>query len=633
MNLSTLNPQQRKAVTTTEGPLLILAGPGSGKTRILAWRIIYLLLKGIYPEHILAVTFTNKAAREMRDRIVQLAQTHTLDRASFLTMGTFHSLCVRILKKEGKMIEGGQNFTIYDRADQISLMKRVWKTLGIKDSSLTPAGALEKISRAKSELRDEKEFLSGAGGAWERLIAQLYQYYQNELRQANARDFDDLIMDTVRLFEEHPKVLERYQETFRYILVDEFQDTNVAQARLSYLLAKKYGNICVVGDEAQGIYSFRSADFRNILTFEKTYPQAVVIKLEQNYRSTKTIVEAAQSLISYNEWRAQKELWTKNKSGRSITIAECKTERDEALFIAKEAKRLRYPFSQQAVFFRVNSQSRPLEEALIQASIPYRTVGLTRFYDRKEVKDVLAYLRILANPHDTVSLSRIINVPPRGLGKDTAKKLAPYQGALFEKGVIPKELTQRISPQTTKNLLRFLSLYKRLRTKLNTLELAPFIEFLIRETGYQKRIDGGASPEESNEIVQECVGIAAQFNMPAKEALESFLERASLYSNEDLEEGEGISLMTVHAAKGLEFRCVFVTGLEYGIFPHYKSLANQNDLEEERRLCYVAITRAKERLFLSYARQRSLYGNIQANPPSNFLDEIPEALTTRKVIR
>ncbi len=628
MNLSTLNPQQKKAVTAIKGPVLILAGPGSGKTRILAYRIAYLISKGVSPENILAVTFTNKAALEMKERIAgaKLSPSHL----PLLTIGTFHSVCVRILKREASALAIDRGFTIYDRADQLSLMKRVWKTLGIKETSLTPSAALGRISRAKSELLDEKDFLSRSEGSWERLIAQLYQYYQKELKEANARDFDDLIMDTVHLFEKHPKVLNAYQEKFQYILVDEFQDTNIAQARLTYLLAKKYGNICVVGDEAQGIYSFRSADLRNILAFEKTYPRATVIKLEQNYRSTKTIVGAAQGLISYNEWRAKKELWTKNATGESITIIEFGTERDEAAFIARKAKRLRYPISEQAVFFRTNSQSRPLEEALIQASIPYRTVGLTRFYDRKEIKDILAYLRILANPKDTVSLSRIINIPPRGLGKDTAKKIAPYQGELFEKTVVPEELLKRLTSRTAKNLSLFLTLYKRLRASLASLELAPFIEFLIKETGYQKRIDQSMSPEESNEIIQEFIGIASQFKTSAKEELNTFLERASLYSDEDREEGEGLSLMTVHAAKGLEFSCVFVTGLEYGVFPHYKSLASQPDLEEERRLCYVAITRAKERLFLTYALRRTLYGNVQANPPSNFLDEIPAELATWK---
>lgn len=628
MNLSTLNPQQKKAVTSIKGPVLILAGPGSGKTRILCYRICYLLSKGVKPEHILAVTFTNKAAQEMRERVSDLQlTTYNLQR---LTIGTFHSVCARILRREAKLFGIDAGFTIYDRADQLSLIKRVWKTLDIQESSLTPSGALENISRAKSELVDEKEFLSRAKGPWERLIAQLYQHYQKELRHANARDFDDLIMDTVHLFEKHPRVLDVYQEKFQHILVDEFQDTNVAQARLTYLLAKKYGNICVVGDEAQGIYSFRSADFRNILTFEKVYHRARVFKLEQNYRSTKTIVGAAQGLISYNEWRAQKELWTKNVAGYCIRILEFGTERDEAAFIAKEAKHLSYPLSEQAVFFRTNSQSRPLEEALIQTSVPYRTVGLTRFYERKEVKDILAYLRILANPKDTVSLSRVINVPPRGLGKDTAKKTAPYQGELLEKGAIPKELLARLRPRTAKNLSLFLILYKTLRTKLASLGLAPLIKFLINETGYQKRINKSMAPEESNEIIQEFIGIASPFKKSAKEELAAFLERASLYANEDHEEGKGISLMTVHAAKGLEFSCVFVTGLEYGVFPYYKSLANQSDLEEERRLAYVAITRAKERLFLTYARRRSLYGSVQANPPSNFLDEIPEKLVVRK---
>lgn len=632
LDLSHLNPEQKRAVTTIKGPVLVLAGPGSGKTSVLMHRIAYLISQGISASRILAVTFTNKAAREMNERITYLLHNE-LSLLAGLSMGTFHRMCARILRQEAKRAGFASNFIIYDHQDQLSLLKRIWKTLGVQTPSLTPGYVLEKVSRAKSELVWPQEYASRAENEWEGLIAQLYAHYQDELQKANAFDFDDLIGRTVMMFKTHPAILARYQEKFLHILVDEFQDTNVAQARLIKLLAAKHNNICVVGDDAQGIYSFRAADFRNILLFEKDYPNAAIIKLEQNYRSTKIIIRAAQQLITHNQWRAQKELWTANAQGVPISIIETQDENDEARFIVKRIKKLNIPHRQIAIFFRINTQSRPLEEALIKESVPYRTVGLIRFYDRKEVKDILAYLRILENAGDTVSLSRIINVPSRGLGKDSFKKIAPYQRELLELGLIPKELREKITDRSARHLANFLHLYIGLQEKRPLVSLSAFIELLISKTGYDAHLKKDGAAQERQETLQELLTLANECTANAKNDLAEFLERAALYSKEDQEQGEGITLTTVHAAKGLEFRAVFITGLEYGVFPHYKSLLNDQDLEEERRLAYVAITRAKEHLFLTYARIRRLYGRTQANPPSNFLDEIPEELVVKENVK
>lgn len=628
LDLSDLNPEQRRAVTTIKGPVLVLSGPGSGKTAVLMHRIAYLISKGIPASRILAVTFTNKAAREMNERITHLLKEEPKLLAG-LTMGTFHRVCARILRAEAKKAGFAPNFIIYDHQDQLSLLKRIWKTLGVKTPSLTPGYVLEKISHAKSELISPQEFVSKTGNEWETLIGQLYTHYEEELRKANAFDFDDLIGRTVQMFLAHRSMLAHYQEKFLHMLVDEFQDTNVSQARLITLLAAKYRNICVVGDEAQSIYGFRAADFRNILNFEKDYPNATIIKLEQNYRSTKVIVEAAQELITNNQWRAPKELWTANAKGTPIGIIEAQDENEEAATIVEKLKEIDIPYPDGAIFFRTNSQSRPIEEALIREKIPYRTVGLVRFYDRKEVKDILAYLRIFENPKDTVSLARIINVPARGLGKDSFKKIAAYQRELLETGQIPKELKEKIGDRTAKNLVHFLTLYQSLQEKRSLMALAPFIELLINKAGYNEFLAKKEHAEERQATLQELLALAGECKGMAKDELTEFLERAALYSKEDQETGQGITLTTVHAAKGLEFRLVFITGLEYGVFPHYKSLLNEQDLEEERRLAYVAITRAKEHLFLTYARVRRLYGRAQANPPSNFLDEIPSKLTVR----
>lgn len=631
IDLSHLNPEQKKAVTTIKGPVLVLAGPGSGKTAVLMHRIAYLLDTGVRASRILAVTFTNKAAREMTERITRLLKDNPRLLAG-LTMGTFHRVCARILRQEARNAGFEPNFIIYDHQDQVSLIKRVIKSLGVAAPSLTPGYVLGKISRAKSELLNPDDYISRTSNDWERLIGQIYEHYQEELSRANAFDFDDLILRTVQMFTKHPEILERYQEKFLHVLVDEFQDTNIAQARLIKILTAKKRNICVVGDDAQGIYSFRAADFRNILNFERDYPNATIIKLEQNYRSTKVIVQAAQTLITYNQSRAKKDLWTKNSSGTPIAIMETRDEKHEAAAIVEKLQNLDVSLSDMAIFFRTNTQSRPLEEALIKAGVPYRTVGLIRFYDRKEVKDILSYLRIFENTGDTVSLSRIINVPARGISKTSFKTIAPYQRDLLETLSIPKELKEKITDRGAGSLASFLTLYQSLKKELAKRSLGKFIESVIEKTGYGNYLKKEEGAEEREEILQELLTLASEFTQSARESLGEFLERAALYSKEDEEKGDGITLTTVHAAKGLEFRAVFITGLEYGVFPHYKSLLNEQDIEEERRLAYVAITRAKEYLFLTYARARRLYGRVQANPPSNFLEEIPPELVVRETL-
>lgn len=634
MNISSLNPQQQKAITHINGPLLILAGPGAGKTAVLSHRIAHILSCGVKPEHILAITFTNKAANEMRERVAQIIigiKSRSVEFANHprVTMGTFHSIGARMLRSLGPKIKIPSNFTIYDRKDQLSLLKRVWSMLNIDRANFTPAYALQKISRLKSDLVSPERCASSAENSWSELLAEVYRRYEEELRKAQACDFDDLIVKPLSILQKDSQALAFWQDMFRYILVDEFQDTDASQARLINLLANKHKNICVVGDDAQGIYGFRAADFRNILNFQKEWPSAVVVKLEQNYRSTKVIVSAAQRLISHNKHRAQKELWTENGEGEPIHILEARDEQDEARIVVDLCNKLQLPFSQTAVLFRINAQARALEEVLIRNNIPYRTVGLIRFYERKEIKDILSYLALFENPSDVVSFMRIINVPRRGLGKESVKRIAPYREELLRNFIIPDELKEKLASLAIKRLGGFIALYKNLNKEYEHTSLPEFITLLIDKIAYARVAEKSIHPEETENSILELLGVAGEFEGTAKKALGAFLERATLYSKEYHDERKGITLTTIHAAKGLEFSTVFITGLEYGVFPHYKSLLNEDELEEERRLCYVAITRAKHRLFLLYARRRNLYGNIQANPPSNFLDELPAELTVR----
>jgi len=627
-----LNKSQKQAVETINGPVLILAGAGSGKTRALTHRVAFLIGKGIAPYNILAVTFTNKAAQEMKFRINSLLNNKLQVTNHNLNIGTFHSICAKILRIEANNINLLPSFTIYDRGDQISLVKSIIKNLGVL-GDITPSQVIERISKAKSELISSNLFLSKAQNHYEQIIAQIYLQYENDLNKASALDFDDLIFKAVLMFRNHLEILEKYQEKFKYILIDEYQDTNPSQYELVKLLAGKYRNICVVGDDFQSIYSFRQADFRNILNFEKDWPDAKIIKLEENYRSTKNILAAAQAVISQNKVRTDKNLFTNKEQGGRVLIKKAIDEKHEAKIVINEIKRLKndeeISLNNIVIFFRINVQSRPFEEALISNSVNYRTVGLIKFYERKEVKDILAYLRLINNGADKVSFQRIFNIPARGLSANTFKKILHYQKEIMEHLIIPKEVLERLNKnkRAIANLEKFLNLFRNFKKESKKLRLTEFFDFLVDVIEYKKYLKTQVNSEERLDNLRELRRLTEDFdNKTTSFVLDEFLQNISLFTNGDevIDNSEAITLMTVHSAKGLEFPVVFITGFEYGIFPFYKSLENEEDLEEERRLCYVAITRAKKLLYITYAFKRTLFGRTQANPPSIFLDEIPE---------
>ena len=627
-----LNKSQKQAVETINGPVLILAGAGSGKTRALTHRVAFLIGKGIAPYNILAVTFTNKAAQEMKFRINSLLNNKLQATNHNLNIGTFHSICAKILRIEANNINLLPSFTIYDRGDQISLVKSIIKNLGVL-GDITPSQVIERISKAKSELIPSNLFLSKAQNHYEQIIAQIYLQYENDLNKASALDFDDLIFKAVLMFRNHLEILEKYQEKFKYILIDEYQDTNPSQYELVKLLAGKYRNICVVGDDFQSIYSFRQADFRNILNFEKDWPDAKIIKLEENYRSTKNILAAAQAVISQNKVRTDKNLFTNKEQGGRVLIKKAIDEKHEAKIVINEIKRLKndeeISLNNIVIFFRINVQSRPFEEALISNSVNYRTVGLIKFYERKEVKDILAYLRLINNGADKVSFQRIFNIPSRGLSANTFKKILHYQKEIMEHLIIPKEALERLNKnkRAIANLEKFLNLFRNFKKESKKLRLTEFFDFLVDVIEYKKYLKTQVNSEERLDNLRELRRLTEDFdNKTTSFVLDEFLQKISLFTNGDevIDNSEAITLMTVHSAKGLEFPVVFITGFEYGIFPFYKSLENEEDLEEERRLCYVAITRAKKLLYITYAFKRTLFGRTQANPPSIFLDEIPE---------
>ena len=612
--LKTLNPRQKEAVETINGPLLILAGPGSGKTRVLTHRLAYLIQKGIRPENILAVTFTNKAAGEMRERVKKLL-SH--EKASLPFVGTFHAFCLRILRKEIKILGHKNNFSIYDEGDQLSLIKKIANELEINKEQFKPSAISNKISSLKNELINWKDFKKTADGYFEKTIAKAYQSYQEHLKKINALDFDDLIMLTVELFTKFPEILKKYQEKYKYILVDEYQDTNTAQYALINLLAKHppagTKNICVVGDDAQSIYQFRGADFRNILNFERDYPLAKVVILDQNYRSTQNILDTAHKVISKNVYQKEKKLWTENPRGEPIIIAEALDETKEAKFIIQEVKVLikkeGLKLKDFTILYRTNAQSRALEEALICDNIPYKIVGAIKFYERKEIKDILAFLKLIACPKDSISLERTVKILPK---KIAGKVVEDIQN--FSKN---KSLTE-------------------------------ILKFVLKKTNYKKYLEKNYNKnlrwERMPEYEMRWQNVLELFSVIKKyDKLEKFLEAAALLSVEDepafvplsgTSAGKKnlINLMTLHAVKGLEFPVVFITGCEDGIFPHSRSLINPNQLEEERRLCYVGITRAKEKLYLTFCLKRTLYGSIQANPPSRFLSDIPTQLIEFRTI-
>ncbi|HEY8489353.1 MAG TPA: UvrD-helicase domain-containing protein [Dehalococcoidia bacterium] len=645
--LAGLNPQQRRAVEIAEGPILILAGPGSGKTRVIAHRIAYLVAgRGVSPRRILAVTFTNKAAREMRDRVANLLGAVAQD----LTLGTFHAVCARFLRVDGPAIGIDSRFAIFDDDDQMLLVRRALLDLHLDPKQHNPRAVLSRISRAKSELVDVEEFARGVGAYFEEVVARVYRRYQELLAESNGLDFDDLLTQTVRLFQERPEVRRKYQDRYQHVLIDEFQDTNVAQYALARLLAGGHGNICVVGDPDQSIYSWRSADIRNILNFEQDYPDAQVVLLEQNYRSTQVILDCAHAVISGNRQRKEKRLWTENGPGSPVVAYEAYDEEEEAAYVAAEiqdAVRAGRRYGDFAVMYRTNAQSRPLEEALVRAGIRYRLVGGTRFYERREIKDVLAYLRLIHNPFDAVSLTRIINVPSRGIGQRTVEELTRWSREL---GVPPYAALQLVAaqeregevgpggphpfqPRPAAALLRFLDLLNGFVEQAGRRTLPALLEDVLETVAYRdhllREFDDG---EERWSNVQELLTVAAQYDeIDPEAALAAFLEDVALVTDVDelAEEQDAVTLITLHAAKGLEFPVVFITGLEEGLLPHARSYDDPEQMEEERRLCYVGITRAKERLYLVRAFRRGFLGMRNANPPSRFLADLPPACVVK----
>ena len=639
--LAELNPAQKEAVEAISGPLLILAGPGSGKTRVIAHRVAYLIkVCGVNPRRIMAVTFTNKAAREMEERLRRLVSGSVKD----LTLGTFHAICARILRRDGKAISIDSRYVIYDDDDQISLIKRALQQLGLDPKQYAPRAIASAISSAKSCLLTPQEYAPRSRSYFGEVAGRVYERYQQLLGESNALDFDDLLMKTVQLFRASPELLARYQARYLHILVDEFQDTNLVQYELVKQLAGKFRNICVVGDPDQSIYSWRFADLRNILNFEKDYPEAKVVLLEQNYRSTKKILETASYVISANQQRKPKELWTDNEPGELTTVVETYTEREEAQFVVNEVERLvgkdRLSLSDCAVMYRTNAQSRALEETFVRYGMPYKLVASTRFYERREVKDVIAYLRLIQNPCDSVSLLRIINVPGRGIGQrslsqlaDWAKSMGVSQYEALRLIVEPGEdgLEPPLNPRAVKALAGFLGLIDGFGARSQELNMVDLFDLVVEGSGYKKYMLGQVDGEERWDNILELRTVAQQYrDLPPPDGLTAFLEGVTLVSDVDgLDESEGgVTLITLHQAKGLEFPVVFIVGMEEGILPHFKSFDDAGQMEEERRLCYVGITRAKRRVYLVRAFRRSMRGSSTVNKPSRFLDDIPQHLVT-----
>ena len=632
MNLNDLNPMQRRAAETLEGPVLILAGAGSGKTRTLTYRVANLLEHGVKAWHILALTFTNKAAREMRERIERLAGAD----AGEAWIGTFHSICCRILRRDIEKLGYERSFTIYDDDDQQRVIKAVLKELDIDEKFLPPKAVSTDISDAKNRLLSPDEWLQKRGGDYRsQKTHDVMTRYEQRLRAANALDFDDLLVKTLQLFVEHPPVLEYYQSRFQYVHVDEYQDTNYAQYQLVSLITRKSRNLCVVGDDDQSIYGWRGADIRNILDFEKDFPDATVIKLEQNYRSTANILDAANQIIAHNEGRKEKELWTEDGEGEKITLYAAADERDEAAWICQRIRQLQRggtPYGSIAILYRMHALSRVLEETLMRAGIPYHVYGGTRFYDRREVRDVLAYLRLIQNPADDISLSRIINVPKRAIGDSTVEQLTQYARqndmSLYAAVAAPPDT---LASRARKSVNDFSSLIVSLLLAKETLPLSEFVQKVIDDSGliaqYQK--EENEENQARIENIREFMGAVTEFEQKSEDkSLFAFLENVALVTELDNQDSAPsfVTMMTLHSAKGLEYDVVFMSGMEEGIFPSARAMQEDNRVEEERRLCYVGVTRARKLLHLSYARRRMLFNQVQFNAPSCFLQEIPKRL-------
>lgn len=633
-----LNTRQQEAVQHLNGPLLVLAGAGSGKTRVLTRRIAYLMEHYRVSSHnIMAVTFTNKAADEMKYRVEKMLE----GKAHNLWVSTFHSFCVRILRQEAEKLGYASNLIIYDTSDQKQLMKLIFKEMNLDRKRTKPAAVLAEISNAKNELLTPDEYQETTGGFFMDITARCYQLYQEKLKENNAMDFDDLIMKTVELFRKYPAVLDYYQDKFKYILIDEYQDVNQAQYQLVKLLARKYKNICVVGDPDQGIYGFRGADIRNILRFEKDYPEAKIVKLEQNYRSREKILKAAHKLIANNLDRKEKKLWSERGEGKDITLYHAVNDKDEAAYICKKIIDLErkegYSYGDIAILYRTNAQSRTLEEMLIKFALPYQIVGGLRFYDRMEIKDIIAYLRVIYNPADDVSLLRIINRPKRGIGAGTIGKLQGFMRktglSLYQVGLRAEEIGG-LGGAYQKRVKSFFKLMEEFKKASEEITLDRLVDKIITETGYRQELEDEGTIQALSRLenIEELFSVIEEFLRNSENnTLGGFLEEVSLLSDVDqMEDAEqSITLMTLHAAKGLEFPVVFISGMEEGIFPHANSMMEAVELEEERRLCYVGITRAMEELYLTLAKERMRFGDRQRNMPSRFIEEIPEKLLER----
>ena len=630
-----LNPQQAEAVINTEGPMLIMAGAGSGITKVLTCRVANLLQKGVRPYRILAITFTNKAAAEMRERVNNMSGPAAKD----VWLFTFHAFCARFLRMEIDKLPGyGGNFAIYDTADSQNLIKQILKEMNLDDKRFQPSGILSRISNAKNALQDAAAFARQAGDFYEQKVADIYSRYEQKLQLNNALDFDDLLMLSIKLLQENKEVREKYQDRFDYLLVDEYQDTNHAQYLLTKFLAAKHRNICVVGDADQSIYGWRGADIQNIIDFEKDYPDAKVIKLEQNYRSTQIILDAANAVIENNTGRKPKNLWTENKSGADIIYFQAVDERDEARFVIEQLQNLQRTENKKlgdmAILYRTNTQSRIFEEMLIKSGISYNMVGGLKFYERKEIKDIIAYLRVIFNPADSLSLLRIINVPKRGIGDASLAKIQAYAAAnnvsLFE-AVSNAAAIDGLSSRFVSKLDDLAGIIFELMNLANEAPVEDLIDRVLRDTGYLEELENERTPQAQSRIdnLHELISVAQEFAASEEENnLENFLAHVALVSDiDDMELGEdAITLMTLHSSKGLEFPVVFLVGMEEGLFPHARTLMDETEIEEERRLCYVGITRAKEKLFLSSTKMRTIYGNTVTYPPSRFLQEIPARL-------
>ncbi len=634
-DVDSLNPQQREAVEWPNGPLKIFAGAGSGKTRVITCRIARLVAEGVHPSRILAVTFTNKASREMRERIEEMVGPEA---AKMLWMGTFHSTCAKMLRMDGKSIGVDPNFVIYDDSDQLGLVRDILKQKNLDEKTMQPRAVLAEISRAKEQLLTPEKYKEQASGFFEKAVAGIYPVYNNMLAKSSALDFDDIVMFAVRMLEQREDVREKYQEKFLHVLIDEYQDVNFSQYKLAMLMSGKHRNLTIVGDDDQSIYAWRGADVSLMMKFSADHPDAKVVMLMQNYRSTKNILEAAHAVIKHNRGRAEKRLWTENKEGVSIRVREAGTEQDEAMLAAdnilKEVRTGRRKYSDFAILYRTNAQSRVVEEAFLTMRIPHILVGGQRFYDRKEIKDMVAYLRVVLNPRDQVSLLRVINTPTRGLGPKTMEALLDWareRDLTLWDAIIDQENQHNMRPAVLKAIRGFIGVIEEATELAEQGAISPVLRHLLSRSGYQDELKAERTDESIARLenLQELVNVTTQYDMSSEEpSLSGFLESVALIADVDTlnNSGDAVTLMTLHSSKGLEFPVVLLLGMEEGVFPHSRSLGNDSELEEERRLAYVGMTRAREELRMSYARRRTMFGQPNFNRRSRFLEDIPDHL-------